>query len=1200
MPATFCFAASGTKERGLIASVPTVTNPFPGLRPFESEETQLFFGRDGQTDELLRRLARARFLAVVGTSGSGKSSLVRAGLLPSLLGGFMAVAGSGWRIALFRPGPDPIRSLAEALNKRSALGGHQIDHETHQMLLEITLRRSSLGLTEVARQARMEPHENLLLVVDQFEELFRFRRAAKNQDSDQAAAFVKLLLEASHQTELPVYIVLTMRSDFLGDCAQFRHLPETLNEGQYLIPHMTRDQLRQVIEGPVAVGDAEIAPRLVQRLLNEVADDTDHLPILQHALMRTWDFWRECHTEDEPVDLHHYERIGGMANALSVHANEALDELPDQSSKTVAQKLFQRITEVAPDGRATRRPTRLDEICAVVGLDESQVIKVIDRFRRSGRAFLMPPAEEKLRADSVIDISHESLIRLWDHLREWMQAELDSGKIYKELADAAKRYDVGQASLWRDPELQLALDWRQKNSPNPTWAQRYDTDFETAMRFLEKSRKDLAARKLFRYVELIGLPSIVILAILIFFLWQALNHFRALYSVAEARQLAFQSEIARSEQASLLEPSALLAIESVRRAPLLENDIALRQSLALLGSIFSRKPAANFSVPGRANAVAFSPDGRYLAVGSNAVHVFDLSSGKEMYRLSDGSAVSAVAFSPDGRLLATSRRSGSVELLDPVKGRVLRSLVNGYDSTGVAWSPDGKRFAASGDRGIRVWDTYTTKEILTLAGFDSFTKVAWSPDGTRCAAVGRDEATRLWDAATGRLLLNIKSTTDVAWSPSGKVLAIASGAGGFVVYEAATGRQLQRSNADNRVPFRSVAWTPDGRYLTTIGLNGIATLFEASTGSVVSHLSLEGATSVVAFSPDGRYLAAGDESGAVRLFESVGPDVVSRLSHEGSVLAVACSQNGTYVATTAWDRKVRVFDAAGGKLLWEVPHLARVSVAFSADGRWFVTGSSEGTATVFDAASGRAVSQLRDLGQVAAVALSSDGHYVAAGSVNGITSVFEATTGERVSVLSQMGLVNAVAFGPDGHYVATGSSDKTAHVFEVRSGREVSRLAHSDSVMVVTFSPDGSYVATGSADNTARVFDVPTGKQIWRLNHQGPVNAVLFSPNGLFLATASFDRTARLLEMRSGVEVTRLNFASPVLAVVFGNDSETLITATSASDAEETDVLIRKDLLSPHDLIAEACSRLTRNLTTEEWKQYLRDEPYRKTCPNLR
>ena len=465
------------------------TNPFPGLRPFESNEDHLFFGRDGQSDELLRRLRRSRFLAVLGTSGSGKSSLVRAGMLPSLFGGLMTQAGSDWRVALFRPGHDPIGHLASALASSQVLGSDGDDAALQKTIIEATLRRSALGLVETTRQARMPANENLLVVVDQFEEIFRFRRMSKREGpEDEAAAFIKLLLEAKRQTDVPVYIVITMRSDFLGDCAQFRDLPEAINDGQYLIPRMTRDQRREAITGPVAVGGGEISGRLVNRLLNDVGDDPDHLPILQHALMRTWELWAHDRRNGEPIDLRHYEAVGTLTDALSRHADEAFAELPNERSRALAEKIFKSLTEKGPDNREIRRPTRVSEIAAIAESSPEEVIAVIEPFRQTGRSFLMPPSSVPLTVDSLVDISHESLIRGWERLRKWVDEEARSANIYRRIADTAILHSEGHAGLWHDPDLALALRWREENRPNAVWAEHYHPQFALAMNFIDASK----------------------------------------------------------------------------------------------------------------------------------------------------------------------------------------------------------------------------------------------------------------------------------------------------------------------------------------------------------------------------------------------------------------------------------------------------------------------------------------------------------------------------------------------------------------------------------------------------------------------------------------------------------------------------------------------------------------------------------------
>jgi WD40 repeat protein len=482
------------------AEITTPVNPFPGLRPFEFDESHLFFGRDGQSEQLIAKLGRRRFLAVVGTSGSGKSSLVRAGLLPTLLGGFMTGAGSDWRIAIMRPGNDPIGNLAQALNAPDVFGSEFAENAAIQTAVtEATLRRGGLGLVDTVRQTLMSESENLLVVVDQFEEIFRFARVSQGKEyQNEAAAFVKLILEASRQRELPIYVVITMRSDYLGDCSQFWDLPEAINDSQYLIPRLTRDQLREAITGPVAVGAGLITPRLVNRLLNDIGDNQDQLPILQHALMRGWDEWKtKSHNhlatpKGQPdggaIDLCCYESIGGMAEALSRHADEAFNELPGPRRK-LAERMFKALTEKGEDNREIRRPLTLREIRAITEAGEKEIIAVIETFRLPGRSFLTPSAETALTADSLIDISHESLIRNWKRLREWVENEARHARAYRRLAETAVLYQTGEAGLWRDPDLQAALNWRRQVEPNEAWARHYHPAFTAALDFLQASKQ---------------------------------------------------------------------------------------------------------------------------------------------------------------------------------------------------------------------------------------------------------------------------------------------------------------------------------------------------------------------------------------------------------------------------------------------------------------------------------------------------------------------------------------------------------------------------------------------------------------------------------------------------------------------------------------------------------------------------------------
>ncbi len=470
-------------------------NPFPGLRPFREDEEYLFFGRENQVDAMVDKLAATHFLAVVGTSGSGKSSLVNCGLRPALHGGLMARAGTSWRMAQFRPGNDPMRALARALAEDGVLfKGYQAAGLTLAEIVDTTLRMSKLGLIDIYEQANLGKDVNLLVVVDQFEELFRYSQPAAGQQQsvtgviEEATAFVNLLLAAKEQTSFPIYIVLTMRSDFLGDCTQFSGLAEAINAGQYLVPRMTRDERRAAISGPVGVGGAEISPVLLTRLVNDVGDNPDQLSILQHALNRTWARW-EGSGDHGPLDLPHYQAIGTMAHALDQHAEKAYAELTTARQRHICEKLFKALTDKATDPRGVRRPTKLETLCALAEATPAEITQVIDVFRKPSRSFLMPPAEDALEARTVIDISHESLMRVWERLKSWADQEAQSAHMYWRLAETAVLHDKGQAGLWDDPDLQGAIDWQENNRPNKDWAQRYDPGFDGAMAFLKKSKE---------------------------------------------------------------------------------------------------------------------------------------------------------------------------------------------------------------------------------------------------------------------------------------------------------------------------------------------------------------------------------------------------------------------------------------------------------------------------------------------------------------------------------------------------------------------------------------------------------------------------------------------------------------------------------------------------------------------------------------
>jgi tetratricopeptide (TPR) repeat protein len=483
-------------------------HPFPGLRPFEFEDRNFFFGRQEHVNTLYDKLLLNRFIAVVGSSGSGKSSLVRAGLLGRLAALDVLESGPIWKTILMRPLGHPLRQLAAALVRNSWTRPRDSDLNQARMMMlaeqraSARLSRSSAGLIELLQEANEDGTGRVLIVVDQFEELFRYVAAQLDTDFDERALFVKHLLSAATDSSLRIHVLITMRSEFIGDCAQFRDLPEAVSDSQFLTPRLTREQRREAIVEPLHLACGKVAPELLQRILNDVGHETDQLPVMQHALMRTW----QVASPRRSLTLQDYEQVGGMQSALSMHAEKLLQErtaaegppsLRTDLEKRDLERIFRALADVDRDGRATRRPTRFIELAAQCSSPEAAVA-LIDVFRDEEFAFLSPNKATAIEDDTIIDITHEALIRKWKTLAIWLERETEDGK------NILRLYDV---SLRRrnDPEFVLgpreAIErnrWWQESRPTATWARRYlkaadDVNFEQIRELLEAS-VELAAR----------------------------------------------------------------------------------------------------------------------------------------------------------------------------------------------------------------------------------------------------------------------------------------------------------------------------------------------------------------------------------------------------------------------------------------------------------------------------------------------------------------------------------------------------------------------------------------------------------------------------------------------------------------------------------------------------------------------------------
>ncbi len=1134
------------------------SNPYPGLRPFRFEENYLFFGREGQSDELIELLTRKRFVAVVGTSGSGKSSLVTAGLLPDLYGGHMVSAGSNWRVATFRPGNDPIGNLARSLANPEVLGDAEEDEAgLLPTIYESTLRSSTLGLVEIVRNARLPKDENLLVIADQFEELFRYRETLRaRRTSDDAAAFVKLLLTAGHEAGLPLYIILTMRSDFIGDCAQFRDLPEAINEGQYLIPRMTRDQRQRVIEGPAAVAGGEFSPRLVQRLLNEVGDNPDQLPIMQHALMRTWAYWRRDGRDEGPIDLEHYEAIGTMEDALSQHADEAYDELPDPRNRKIAEMMFKRITEKGPDNREIRRPTLLSDICAVANGSEDEVIAIIDRFRIPGRTFLMPPIDVRPTADTVIDISHESLIRVWDRLRAWVEEETESARVYHRLAETAALHADGKAELLRNPELKIILDWRKEASPNATWAERYDPNFERARKFLEESDRLERRRALIRRAAAwTGIAALVIA----FF---AAVGFAAVQTVevnqSGSTQTAQATEIIAANVTQTANANQIMSSGVTQTAGAMELD---RQATS--AAIVQATATAASVVPDRfLRSRPLKPGGSVSGVdassaGSLGIFVEDASG--RMYSLgtlaSFGLLGGIGAADDPSRIPVTSGAScpGNPAIVQPARADggdpeadaiadVVQCLplISGESVTGLlalAQLREDVEFQTIVPnlgviRGVR---PAVAGEQVTMFGRTSGQKtgVVSEVGASVSIAPGGGATLRLTDAIIVSPIATAGDDGALVLNEEGYAVGIVVGASSESTILAPLDRSLEAFGVE----------------LVTVGRN--LAIMRGSGRALTAG----------AWSPDGRWVATGTVDGELFIWRAgdEDPSCLLRDAHERQISAVDFSQDSALLVTSSWDSSVRLWDVNSCRqVLAFGGYFSRVTmVMFSPTDDLFVTaGSDDDLAFIvrFDRSQRSVLESLRlNHNQVDLAVISPQGDLIVTAGQEGSLRGWDLTGTQIFESRRRSGqTVNQVSFSADGTQFVTAGAEGLTCVWNAATGeqRVCTNTQFQSAVNAAAFSPDGTLIVTASDDSMVRIWNAQTGELIRELSgHEGPVLSVMFSPDGSLIVSSGRDDSARIWDRDGNPILGLFEHRQAVTRAIFNLKGTRVLTISDDSRA---------------------------------------------------
>ena len=1185
-------------------SVIEVYNPYKGLRAFQEADADDFFGREVLVDALVGRLAESKFLAVVGPSGSGKSSAVKAGLIPALRAGPIPNSDK-WFAAEMVPGTHPLEELELAL--------WPIAVDPPPSLVE-PMERDVRGMLRTIR--RIMPDEEgaeILLIIDQFEELFTLV-----EDGERREFFLESLIAAIRAPRSPLRVIITLRADFYDRPLQHPALGQLLKGHTEIILPLNHTELAWAVREPAGRVGVSLEEGLAETIVADVAEQPGALPLLQYAMTELFD-----QRLNGAMTQVAYKEIGGVLGALGSRADEIYNDFSPEEQETVRQ-LFLRLVTLGEGVEDTRRRILRSEPEAILGHQQlknnnelfiindpqSQVSTVIDAF---GAARLLTFDHDPVTREPTVEVAHEALLREWSRLRGWLDKSRNDVRMQRMLAGAAAEWiEAGEdpGFLLRDARLDQFTGWAENSTVALTQTERnfleasaaarvmrQTEEEERRLRELETARrlaetKTRSARRL-RWLAA-GLALILLLAIGAALL--AVNQRNIAqdnFTTSERIRLASQAQIAL-DSGSGGDLPALLALRSLQLGYSPEADAALQNALR---RGFTQQQYLGHS--GEVRDAAFSPDGRTISTGSEdgTAVLWDAQSGEVLHRLEGHTAsVNMARFSPDGQLVATSSFDNSIRFWDVNTGNEVNRLTGHQGgAVALAFTPDGK-FIVSGDQElIRLWDIATGQMIRDFSGHtDGLLILDISPDGRYMASVSADGTARLWDLNTGEEIQQFLGHSgwigDVDFSPDGSYLVTGGEDRSARLWDIETGLEIRRFLGHSDRLYDS-SFSPDGRTVLTSSYDKTARLWDAESGREIRQfLGHTGAVGPTDFSPDGNYIVTGGEDRAARLWKvnaESEPVVLGSFTsgHTQNQNAISISPSGQLVLTGMASGEVRLWDAQSQDTIHEV-HIEEATInanEFSTDSKRALISSSSGTARLWDIQNNKEIHQFAGhVGPVWDGEFLPDGNMVLTGGDDGTVRLWDADTGREIRGFSgHLGPVRSVTISADGRLALSGSEDATARLWDIASGDELQIFSgHQQDILDVAFSPDGKNILTASADDSARLWDAQTGQEIRQFQgHTDQVSRVAVSPDGRYILTGSADQTARLWQVDTGEEIRRfMGHSTPLLYVDFSADGRQVLTADS-----QLIFVWRTDL---DDVVTFACDQLSRDFTAEERELY--------------
>jgi WD40 repeat protein len=932
------------------------SNPFPGIRAFEFNESHLFFGQDAVCNQILAKLRQNRFVCVMGSAGIGKTSLINCGVKPALHGGFLFNNDPSWKIYHFRPGFNPLQNLT-----RSFLNNNQpncFEEELHildQIYFNI-LKRGKNGLVELLANIA-DSNKQYCFIIDQFEDLFTLGHSISNyQYYEEVVHYINLFLDALKN--IPnFHLVISLRSDFTNDCVSFPNLAELINGSNVLVPKMSRDQLKEAIYGPLRLYNVEIEDSLMLQILNDVAFYDDELPRMQYALKHTWKLWMSQGNMNKPISTKEYENTGGVANAISINANALYDTF-SEADKSFCEKVFKGLTQRISEENSVIRPESFGDMVLLTGAKVEDIKRIVTAFSTDD-AQILTIRNQDINPVEYIELTHVALIKAWDRLNGWVEDEAISSQMYKQLAETSSMYQTGKVGLLQPPDLNFALNWKEKQKPGLHWAKRYNPAFERTMVYLDASLKAFDAEEELKrtqakkaQLKIRSFFYVFVITVVVALGFTLFSQFSR-WDAEQKEKIALRQKneaVIKSEKAEVITKEA---IQEKQKAEIAASEAEKLRQLVLEEKrlLEEQKQSAELS----AEEAILKRAETEQSLQRIAAQKAEIEKNAQVASAEKNVAEKEKEETFHKRMLATAQ-SLAIKSNQVSGNRTLRALLalqaykfndknGGNDIQADIFSA---LVNAAGELGVQLHNS--------LKGHSgTVNSICMSPRSNTLYSTGVDGKVYAWNAndesVAPRLIAQLKSRNlSIAISSNSRYLAVGTDLG--------TIRIIDLSNIDaffdlkgHVGPVFSVAFSKDAQQLFSSAADKKVLLWDINNRTSTEVYSDQSAIRVLKVSPDGRFLAGGAENGSIMVWDIKSNQMTTMDSEDKNpVYSLAFNNYGTMLASGDVKGNVKLWNPFSHKLLRNLKsHTARViDIKFGATGDLMATASYDGSVYIFD------------------------------------------------------------------------------------------------------------------------------------------------------------------------------------------------------------------------------------------------------------